>query len=363
MRPVHLLFIRFSSLGDVILASSVPRALKERWGERVHISFLTSAGFAPLLSGVPWIDSLHTISRKKGVAGLLEVLATVKKIRQERPLDFMVDMHGTLRSLCLRLANADVPRVFVDKRSLERWILTGLKIDLLSQQGPASRPPGFGEILLERNVRDFAGLFDLTLPSFPLSSCAPTFKRTQVDWSKWGIEDPGAYLTFAPSASFPEKRWPASQFYLLLEKLCQEASFRPFQFIILAGPEDEFCRLFDPLQKRFPGRIHNLQGKTNLLESTQILQHSLFCVGNDTGLPHMAESVGVPVVAILGPTGEEFGYYPHLPQSEVVMKKLWCRPCTTNGKGNCIRSERFCLTTITVDEVFQAITQLYGKLR
>ena len=79
------------------------------------------------------------------------------------------------------------------------------------------------------------------------------------------------------------------------------------------------------------------------------------------GLPHISESVGTPSLFIIGPTGEEFGFYPHLPGSDIVSKRLWCRPCTTNGKGNCIRSERYCLNLISVEDVFQPMVEMKNR--
>jgi ADP-heptose:LPS heptosyltransferase len=113
-----------------------------------------------------------------------------------------------------------------------------------------------------------------------------------------------------------------------------------------------------PLEKKYPQRFFNLQGKTSLMESAVLAQNAFRVIGNDTGIPHLAEAVGTPALFILGPTGEQFGFYPHLPLSRALFKNLWCRPCTTNGKGHCIRSERFCLTGISVEQVKSEIDLL-----
>jgi len=361
---MHLLVVRFSSLGDVVLASSLPKFIKNRWGSKVKISFLTSQGLAPILTDVPWIDQLHTIPRKKGWAGIKEVLKVVKKIRRNHEIDLILDMHGTLRSLLIRFFNWDIPRLFIDKRSFERWLLTGFKIDFLSWQRPKPmRLKGFGEPVLARNIRDFQGLFDLSPPLYneKLSDISTVYTKEKINWNQWGIEGENSkneIICFAPSASFEEKRWPKEKFLQLFETICEDSFFKLFKFVVLAGPDDKFCRIFDPLEKKFAGKFFNLQGKTSLIESALILKECCFCVGNDTGLPHIAESLGIPVITILGPTGEEFGYYPHLEQSLILKKDIWCRPCTTNGKGHCIRSERFCLTTIEPQDVVNKMKTL-----
>ena len=102
----------------------------------------------------------------------------------------------------------------------------------------------------------------------------------------------------------------------------------------------------------------NLQGKTSLQQSIQLVRAARLCLGNDTGIPHFAESVGTPVLVIMGPTGEQFGLTPHLPGSATLSRKLWCRPCSTNGDARCIRSQRFCLTGITPQMVLDKTLEL-----
>ncbi len=377
-RPFHILAVRFSSLGDVILCSPVLSFIKQRWGDRVHLSLMTSKTFAPLMEGHPHIDSIHTISRQRGIGGAREVLRVLKEINKERKVDLLLDLHGTLRSLLMRIAFPSIPRICLDKRTPERMILTLLKADFLSAQGPLGRAKGFGELLVERNSRDFQHVLDAdfdreTLSTFierdsdkkryqgQLTSCSSAFKNPiQGLFEKFPELQTNRYICVVPSASFPEKRWPAQKFKEILERLLSDKEYVSRQFVILAGPDDDFCRIFDSLELSFPGRFFNLQGKTNLLESAILLKHAAFCMGNDTGLPHIAESVGTPAIFILGPTGEEFGFYPHLYLSKMISLKMWCRPCTTNGKGRCLRNRRHCLEDISVEQVLSVMKEMMG---
>lgn len=379
----HILCVRFSSLGDIILHSSVVSAIKQRWGEQVHLSYLTSKEFVPLLEGHKDIDEVIGFNRDKGVKGLKKLFKLVKDVDKNRKIDLIVDFHATLRSLAIRTRFMHIPRIYVDKRTVERWLLTTFKFDFLSCQGRhpllinkgLPRDKGFGELLLERNVRDFQSIFDygydrkqladyvladLQNPNqnLPISSCAQTYIESQ-EWKRPDYQ----YICVCPSASFPEKRWPVERFHQLLDQLCSHDRFKAFKLVILAGPKDDFCQRFGELENKYPGQIVNLQGKTSLVETTYWVKHAFMVVGNDTGVPHIAEAVGVPSVFILGPTGEQFGFYPHLKYSQTVFKSLWCRPCTTNGKGNCIRSQRFCLTRIMVDDVIDKMSIVDKDIR
>ena len=60
--PDRLLVVRLGSLGDVVRATSVVRALRERY-RGVHIDFLTSRAAAPLLQGNFHLDTVFTVDR------------------------------------------------------------------------------------------------------------------------------------------------------------------------------------------------------------------------------------------------------------------------------------------------------------
>ncbi|MFN8369668.1 MAG: glycosyltransferase family 9 protein [Bacteriovoracaceae bacterium] len=311
----------------------------------------------------PYCDQVISIQRERGLGHLYTFF---KELQRRRNIDLIVDMHGTLRALFLRLFFPFIPRVVVDKRTIERSLLTFFKWDLLSMQNSSTlkRDKRRGEPLLLRNILDFKLIFDLPKIELnkPLSFCTVTF--SEIDWDsfklKWQLQGvlKKEFITVVPTASFPEKRWSKENFYQMIELSLNHQQLRSFPILLLAGKNDEFCREFDSLEKKYPNRFFNLQGKTSLIESAQLLKNALVCVGNDTGLPHIAESVGTKALFILGPTGEEFGFYPHLKESDFIGLKLWCRPCTTNGKGNCIRSERFCLTQITPNMVINKLIKL-----
>jgi heptosyltransferase-3 len=66
---------------------------------------------------------------------------------------------------------------------------------------------------------------------------------------------------------------------------------------------------------------------------------------------HLAAAMGVPTVALFGPSGEaEWG--PWNTRSSVVSTTHSCRPCGQDGCGGGKVSE--CLTLLPVDAVFAA---------
>lgn len=341
----HIVCLRFSSLGDVLLQSSFFSMLKKQWGEKVFITFITADEFSGLLKDHPHIDEIKSFSRKEKIGSLFSLF---KEIHKKKRVDFIFDLHNTMRSNLLKWRFFSIPRISVDKRKMERKILTSkIKINFLKK-----------ETLMERNLKDFDFLWSeifnhKTLsyfikeddPEEGISSVATTFyseKRLET-LKKFHLKNKN-YLVLLPSASHETKRWPLESFMVLAKKLLGIT-----KVVILAGPEDHFCEKFNEIGQ---DNVLNLQGKTSIEESRDIVGGASLCIGNDTGLIHIAEAQRTPVFCLMGPTSEYFGFYPHLKDSQVFSQDLWCRPCSATGSKKCFREEIFCLTKIQVDDVF-----------
>ncbi|HZV91151.1 MAG TPA: hypothetical protein VFF34_03965, partial [Candidatus Nitrosocosmicus sp.] len=111
MTPRVTAVVRFSSLGDVLLAAHVPSMLKRaNPGERVL--FVTKARYATVLDGHPDVDGLlllETAGEDASAPSSTPVLArgTLPELAaalREANVETMIDLHGNLRSAALRSA-------------------------------------------------------------------------------------------------------------------------------------------------------------------------------------------------------------------------------------------------------------------
>jgi ADP-heptose:LPS heptosyltransferase len=154
-------------------------------------------------------------------------------------------------------------------------------------------------------------------------------------------------IVLAPSATWEMKRWPTAYWSQLATSLPTQ------KFILLAGVDDTFC---DDIIKKSPNNILNLRGHLTWVQSTQIILQAKAIISGDTGLLHVADVMGKPAVAIIGPTA--FGF-PSRKTSIVAEINLKCRPCTKDGRGRCVNSEyKKCLIRITPKMVATKFTEL-----
>lgn len=351
---MHILLVRFSSMGDVVLQTATINWLRSLLGKEARFSFVTSREFSSLLDTHPEVSHVISFDRRGGEKWK-DLVKKIDELDAREPIDLILDLHATLRSFRLKISFWTIPSLTVDKRRWERFFLTKIKSVRIKRLFDRKI---FGlEPQVERILKDFETLF-LDLRA----------KRRTVDFRRGPHEEltslaelpvyqlPTPYIVLAPSASFLNKRWPVGYFVELARKLLEETNLN---LVVLAGPDDKFCEAFNEIQSE---RFFNLQGKTSLKESMSVLAHAKLCIGNDSGMNHIAEAYGVPCVTIFGPTDPRFGFAPHGSKSRFLSKEMFCKPCSTTGKTPCYRDRLYCMEEISVGEVLSVSQDILRAL-
>jgi lipopolysaccharide heptosyltransferase II len=321
---IKILLIRFSSFGDVTQCLSVPTRLM-KLGPDVEVHWAIRAEFAPLVEKHPNVHRLWRLDRKLGLAGLW---ALAQKLRGEN-FTHVYDAHNNLRSHFIAwIVNAPKLLRKSQKRFL-RFLLFRFRINKFERPFSGQRD------LLEPLTK--WGL-EKTLPSTP-QLFLPTEASAKAQ-ELLGELATKSFVTVAASAAYPLKRWPLGHWQTLLKS---ESSRH---FVLLGGPEDQFL---DEIRAVAPERILNLAGRSSLVESAAIIAASQILITNDTGLLHVAEQLGKPCIALMGPA--PFGF-PSRPSTKIMEIDLICRPCSKHGQGPCRNSQlQKCLVDILPTQV------------
>ncbi len=345
-------------MGDVVLQTATVNWLKSIYGAHIRISFLTSKEFSSLVEGHPYIDEVITFDRRK--EQWEDLSSKIKELNKREKISLILDLHGTMRSWRLRQSFWNIPSLVVDKRRLERFVLTKFKIPFIKKMIGL---PMFGmEVQVERIILDLKNIFDDREGlSGTRRFLGTDLTMKQLTFLKKSKELPHSkpYMVIAPAASFAPKRWPIEKFVELSEKILQLEEYNKFDLVVLAGPADSYCSAFDKIQNP---RLINLQGKTSLAKSMEYLSHASICIGNDSGMNHIAEAYGQAAITIFGPTDEKFGFAPHGIYSEAISIPMWCRPCSTTGKKECFRDKQYCMLEISPDLVIEKLKTSLVKM-
>lgn len=339
----RILVIKMSSLGDIIHALPAVSALRQRFPHS-RLTWLVKEVWAPILEGNPDIDEIVVV--KTPWRNWVDVLRTIRRGR----FDMVVDFQGLFRSGALGALTGAKTRVgFAAAREGAPWFYT--------HQVPLPGDKSFAWRLLkvhavDRNLaitQSFGG--DCSTPVFHLPQLPEDRIVIERLLQQAGVTPHEHLIAVAPWTRSPLKAWPQQHFLELSMKLLQRPNVR----VVLVGGTSDIgsAEAFHVLTAQ--GLI-NLVGKVSLRQLPLLLKHMQLLVGNDSAPLHLAAGVGIPVLAIHGPTHPSVtGPYP-LGKHVIVRTDLPCSPC---GKGRCGNPEYLqCLQAIPVDRLLDEIERM-----
>ncbi len=325
------LIIRFSSFGDIAQALPCAAAIRTH-DPHAEIHFLTRSDFNAFVGSYQEINKTWSLDRSRGLKGLLEVSNFLKK----QNFTHIYDAHSNLRSLivCLILRFRTNPPKYIKrpKERLKRILLFWFHVNFFAK-------PFKGALSYLEPLKNW--FKNVSLPP-PLKLNLPNISTSVLNNT-----DLSQLIAIAPSATWEMKRWPTEHWGELAKKMPE------LQFILLAGTNDNFC---DEIVKMSPNNILNLRGDLSWLESTAIIAKARVVISGDTGLLHVADILGTPAIAILGPTA--FGH-PSRSSTLVAESNLHCRPCTKDGRGRCSNTEyKKCLKDVKPEHIIQLLNKV-----
>ena len=172
----------------------------------------------------------------------------------------------------------------------------------------------------------------------------PEEKRRSADefLSKSGVRLGAVRIAVAAGASYGSaKCWPPLRFAEVANRLQSETEAE----IILFGTAAE-ANVSTAISAEMPRPPIDLTGKTAIADLPALLSQCQLFIGNDSGAMHVAAAVGLPIVAVFGPT-DPHGTAPVTPRCSIVQQKPYCSPCFLR---RCPTDHR-CMTAITADMV------------
>jgi heptosyltransferase II len=157
-----------------------------------------------------------------------------------------------------------------------------------------------------------------------------------------GVRPHAIKLAIGAGAAYGSaKCWPPSRYAELANQL--QAQWDADVILFGAAGETDVSSAIASEMHRTP---IDLTGKTTIADLPALLSQCHVFIGNDSGAMHVAAAVGLPAVAIFGPT-DPFGTAPVTPRHTIVRQQPYCSPCFLR---RCPIDHR-CMTRITASEV------------
>ena len=324
---MRILIVRLGSLGDVVHAIPVAAALRRAYPDAT-IDWLVDPRYVELLALVAGVDRAIPLDPRGSLSGTLR---TVRDLRRAR-YDAVVDLQGLIKSATLARA-AGARRTIGLPRAHLREPMASMMYTETPDPGEHPHVIRKGLALVRAlGVSDARVTFPLAVPV--------------TDAAARVVAEAGAagYALLNPGAAWPNKRWPPERFGALATLMRDRLGLRSF---VLWGPGEE--SLASQVMLASHGAA-SVAPATTITDLASIARGARVMVSGDTGPLHIAAAVGVPIVALFGPTRAERNG-PWI-DADITLSRY--DGCQCHYERRC-RRETPCIDEIRIDEVFVAV--------
>jgi heptosyltransferase III len=289
MKGFRILIIRPGAIGDALLAFPVLNALREHYAG-AHITLVSNAQVLPLALA----------------SGVVDETFDFQEIQWSELFSSSGIRTPSLRELLQQTSFAVCWLRDPDGLIEHNLKMTGVKHFIIVP----GRPSEGERIHIVNYLAHSVGLPDVRAQfsmSLSMQVANPVSKATTNN-----------LVAIHPGSGAAQKCWPASRFANVIERLwkCNRS------VLMLAGPADTACVRELLLQLSSPTSPELFKKLTNapLLEVARRLLQCGCYLGNDSGITHLAAMLGVPTIAIFGPTDPAI-WRPVGPAVKVILER------------------------------------------
>lgn len=327
---LRILVIKISSLGDLILSLPSLKALRDEF-PRSSISLLTLKKYHSFLCDCPYIDEVITLEGKyKKFKNIFSITRTLRR----RSFDYIVDLQNSRSSHLISFLS--FPRQSFGY-SFRGGLLLTKRIKYNRQDSP---------LLSQERILQLLGIkfVEKKLIFWPQDTEHP-------------IALPAAELigiNISASRKWRSKNWPRGHILRLIDLI--HKNFYNSR-VVLFGDEDSKEEARE-IEKSIQPSPLNLCGKTTLRTLPQVMKNLKVFITPDTATLHLSLALGVPTIALFGPTD---------PARHTVKSKnlhVFCEkmPCSFCYRSKCALEEtNACLAKISPQRILAKIKETLKK--
>jgi len=348
LTPAHILIVKLSAIGDVIHTLPALNAIRRHYPQ-ARITWLVEEAAAGLIENHPaldrilvsrrqyWLRELRGPQKCRHIRAILRFLRKLRDTRYDMIIDFQASLKGGVLVALARghrkigfgpglehqeysylFLNETLPAVDMEIHALTRGLILikkiGIPVDRIAYNLPIS-------------TRDRDDI-DRLLAAGGIDSCSRLVAINPVAQWETKLWDPGKFAELAD---------------LLIERYDVSVAFS-------GGPGDQ--PVVVDIVARMKQRALNLAGRTSLMGLAALYERATLLISTDTGPMHLGAAVGLPVVALFGPTAP-WRTGPFGDGHRVVRTDCNCAPCF---QRRCATID--CMARITVPQVLAEIEGL-----
>jgi len=336
----RILLVKRSSLGDIVHALPVANALRDTYPDS-YIAWLVESRFADMLDQHPALDEVIAVKRY-AVHQTVRLVRDTLRVRREllkRSFDWALDLQGLLKSAYLLSCTGAKRRIGLrhERRELSHcWC---------NELAPASQQAH--AVLRCLQMARYLEC-DTGNPRFDLQVDAEAAASAEQMLAEAGFDGSRPLVGINPGASSPHKQWPPERFVAVADTAAGN------DWVVLGGRGEE--DLAQQIAGQIQARPLVSAGRTSLKQLVALISRLDVLVTGDTGPMHIAAALGVPTVALFGPTDPAktgpFGD---------IHKVIWHRQEARSRKRGRSRRNSPSMLAITPAEVAEALAEILQR--
>jgi len=365
---LKILFIRLSSIGDIVLTEPVLRLAKEFF-PNAHLHFLVKPEYSEIVQSFGNVDKIHHYQ---------DSLMTHKQLNNEN-FDYIIDLHNKLSTfIIMKLCKAKYKITYNKQHFMRRLIVAKLSkskidsvvwsyLDTLNHL-PSETSIDWKKIKIEKKyyprlnvnkdyfeqVKEIIEIYGINVTNkglLPLISnenfihTDPILYKSQI---LLGI--------FSGSQHFT-KQCPLPKLTNFLLQIPKEWNC---VFILLGDWSDKRSAI--ELKSLSGLKMHDLTGVFSLAQIISVISILDIVITNDSGPLHISAALNKPQIALYGATHTKLGFRPLNDKAVVLQSNVRCQPCSLHGSKRCKRDNQYCFRNITSEEIFLAFEKIYNQI-
>ena len=328
----HILFVKPSSLGDIVHAMPTCAAIRRAY-PKARLTWLVKRQWAGFVERIDGVDRVWPV--KSTLKGWI---SQVSPLRAER-FDLVVDLQGLFRSAAIGWFSGSPLLVgFANGREGSSWFYSR-RVPV-----PQLEMHAVDRYLL---VAKAVGAGESGIPEFRFRIPPTDYEEVDRLLIRSGVTPGTSWAAMNVSARWPTKRWPAASFAEVADRLRQEG----YGAVVMIGGPDERAEV-TAVSGMMKTSAIDLAGATTVGLLPALLSKASLLITNDSGPMHVAAAVGTPVVALFGPTSA-VRTGPYGVGHDVLTGNVPCSPCFSRTCHNALPLE--CLNRVSPQQVLASV--------
>ncbi len=337
LTSLSILVVKLGAMGDVVLVTASLKALREKYPD-AKIYCLVGRNSSILLQKCPYINGVipFDLDKRKNIKYVLSMARELRKYQFDKFIDFQNNR------ISHWLAFLSWPRESYgyDNGKWSWWLTDKIKNDETAM-GPVEHQFRLLKMLgISFNKNAQLGLWPSQMDFDHVQNLLDS------EWLGHGKNIVG--INLSASEKWATKNWPVEH----MARLCDLLAAENIRVVLTGEQKDKaLVKQMTALTKSKPV---NFVGKTNILQLAALIKKCRVYLTPDSAPMHLASAMGVPFVALFGPT-DSLRHAPPSKRSVVIKRDLTCSPCYST---TCKISTQACMRDISPDDVFRKIKEL-----